>query len=94
VIGRLILSALLLAGCATTPTLIDRANTLKPGVSTLQDAVALLGQPTSVTDYGKAKGYVWQQKSQGLADFKIDTVGIAFTPDGKMIKLVHQAKTN
>lgn len=83
---------LALAGCATQPTLIDRASTLTPGVSTYQDAVSLLGPPTSATDYGKAKGYVWQQKSQGLIDFKIDTVGIAFTPEGKMIKLVHQSK--
>lgn len=50
-LSTLALAALLLAGCATQGTHTDTSNLtqLKPGVSTIDDAEALLGKPQSVT---------------------------------------------
>lgn len=54
-------AVLLLAGCASHGVMVsqDKVSTLKKGISTEADAVAALGQPTSVTNYNNVRVLVY-----------------------------------
>ena len=85
-----------LAGCASfgekfDPALIDQ---LQPGVSTVQDAVALLG-PYSGESMG-ASGvhvYTWMHSEANALTGKsaAQSVGLAFGPDGKLVNKTRNA---
>jgi len=83
--------AVLVAGCASFGEDFDLAavDQLQPGVSTIEDAKKLLGEPQSVAK--TANGitvYVWMHsKANGLTgNSSAQSASLAFGPDGKMLK--------
>jgi hypothetical protein len=92
----------ILAGCASVGTKVDPAKvaTLKPGVSTEQDVIATLGQPTQTAllpDGSKALSYVHATATVpptffiplvgpmlGTTETHSDSVQLLIGPDGKV----------
>jgi outer membrane protein assembly factor BamE (lipoprotein component of BamABCDE complex) len=72
----------------------DAVARLTPGVSTKQDAIALLGQPTALSTSPDGSQILQWQYAYGTA---IGVGGaahaaIAFAPDGKMIRVTHLSR--
>jgi hypothetical protein len=84
--------ALLLAACAQVGNRFnqDGVSQLRPGISTEQEAIALLGQPVSwvaMPDGGKAVKWMYAYGT-ALATGGGAAVIIAFAPDGRMRGIV------
>ena len=83
--------AVIVTGCASFGEEFDLAavDQLQPGISTIEDAKRLLGEPQSVAK--TANGitvYVWMHsKANGLTgNSSAQSASLAFGPDGKMLK--------
>jgi hypothetical protein len=83
--------AVIVTGCASFGEEFDLAavDQLQPGISTIEDAKRLLGEPQSVAK--TANGitvYVWlHSKANGLTgNSSAQSASLAFGPDGKMLK--------
>jgi outer membrane murein-binding lipoprotein Lpp len=82
-----ITAALLLAGCATAGRDFDvsKADQLRPGVSTVSDAVALLGPYSTETDMNGMHSYGWNYAhATAFGGAHAKMVVLTFGPDGKL----------
>lgn len=88
----------MLAGCATTGRQFDMkaVDQIKTGVSTKDDVMALLGQPSSMSTNGDGRtvlNYNYVQDVMGAPKSRSFTVTIA--PDGTVVgTFAHSAKTD
>ena len=86
-------SAVAMAGCMTMGSQFDPAlvDTLRPGESTMDDAIALLGTPTSTTVLGRGRTLVQWQYSQGrLVGATGAYVTVLFDAGGTMVRVAHK----
>lgn len=91
-----ITAALLLAGCATAGHDFDmsKADQLTPGVSTVSDAVALLGPYTAESDTNGMHSYNWSYAHAGaFSTAHAKAVTLTFGPDGKLVSRTTGATT-
>lgn len=92
-----ITALLFLAACATVGHDFDMANVskLQPGISTEADAKALFGEPMRVTRSPRNNhelltwGYVY---GTGLGTGGGKRLSISFDENGKMLKVIEEAK--
>lgn len=87
------LFALVLSGCMTMGQKFDPAKTdqLQPGVSTIAEATALLGQPAAEsTDANGNKLLQWQYSQGTLVGGSGAHVAILFDSAGKMVRVTHK----
>ena len=78
---------LLLSGCAppSTPPRLSAVRDLVPAQSTIADARAKLGEPSSATDIGTATVASWHEWHRG----KLLMVTVLFDPAGRMVRIVN-----
>lgn len=97
-IQSFMLSVLLLTGCMTVGNKFDMAKVhqLQPGVSTRQDAVALLGPPTRIINSATGKTALEWRYSQGtvLGTGSAAKAIIVFGTDDRMIRIADEATAN
>src|SRR5262249_39287743 len=85
-----------LAGCMTIghrfdPDLVD---TLRPGQSTMDDAIALLGKPTSTSSLGNSRTLLHWHYSQGpLVGGRVAHVAVIFDGADKMVRVTQKSGT-
>lgn len=72
----------------------DAVSRLTPGVSTAQDAIALLGQPTGVsTNSDGSEIFQWQYAyGTAIGVGGAAHAAILFASDGKMIRVTHLSR--
>lgn len=85
-----------LAGCATqgTPFNASAVSALQPGVTTLDEAIRLLGPPHAVTP--QANGHrtaMWMYAESTLGTGKTDQVLVDFDARGLMLRPVQRTHT-
>lgn len=70
---------------------INQVNTLQAGVSSSQDAVNLLGNPASVTNYNDGTQLLQWIYAYGTSSGKSGAshAAVLFGKDGKMIRVTH-----
>ena len=95
--GRRALLALPIAliACTTIGTTFDieRADQLKPGVSTIQDAIQLLGPAKSESTRGdNSKILQWQYARGTVVGGSGAHLAILFDASGTMVRVVHRSK--
>ena len=86
---------LLIAGCMTIGTKfdIDRADQLKPGVSTIEDAVQLLGPAKAESAYNdNSKLLQWQYVQGTLVGGSSSHLAILFDRSGRMVRITHKSR--
>lgn len=88
-------AVILLTACATSGTKFEMSavNTMQPGVTTYQEAVAKLGKPHGVSiaaDGAKNVVWAWAQAG-GFTGVQSRAVRILFDKDGKMIRVAGKA---
>jgi regulator of RNase E activity RraA len=74
---------------------IDKADQLQPGISTVADAKALLGEPVTVqtNPENNHQLLIWQYAyGTAIAVGGGAKLGIAFDENGKMIKIIQRTK--
>ncbi|MFJ6023557.1 hypothetical protein ACIQC9_03010 [Brevundimonas sp. NPDC092305] len=85
-----------LAGCMTSGPRFTMAEvrTLKPGVTTKAEAIALLGEPSArsaMADGSELLQWMFTEAIYIAAEGR--HVAILFGADGKMIRITHQSET-
>jgi hypothetical protein len=81
-------AVLMLGGCATTGRDFDiaRVDQLQPGISTVSDAVALLGPYSTEAVTNGAHSYAWSfAHATAFSAAHAKMVVLAFGPDGKLL---------
>lgn len=89
-------SATALAGCATqgTPFNASAVSNLQPGVTTLDEAIRLLGQPHAVTSQANGtRTAMWMYAESTLGTGKTDQVLVDFDSRGLMLRPVQRTHT-
>jgi hypothetical protein len=89
----LLLGAFILLGCMTVGSKFDIANVdqLRPGVSSLTDAKALLGPPTAESTHADgAKLLQWQYSQGTLVGGSGAHAAILFDATGMMVRVIHK----
>jgi hypothetical protein len=86
------LAAVALAGCMTVGTRFDPAlvDNLRPGQSTMDEAIALLGNPTSTTALGSGRTLLQWQYSEGRLVRSGAYVSVLFDAGGTMVRVAHK----
>src|SRR5262249_52390767 len=87
------LAAVAMAGCMTVGTRFDPelVDTLRPGQSTMDEAIALLGTPTSTTALGSGRTLLQWQYSQGrFVRASGAYVSVLFDAGGTMVRGAHR----
>lgn len=91
----LLIATALVAGCATSTTLVERAATLQPGVSTTNDAIAKLGSPNSRSAAGNGAVLLqWMESKSLYVSASAAHVAILFDSNGRMIRVAHSFKSD
>ncbi len=88
--AAIISAAIVLSACATQPsTLLSRAGQLTPSVSTRDDAITLMGRPTSESSApGGGVLMQWIDKQQAQpAGAKAAHVTVLFDSRGRMVRI-------
>ena len=85
-----------LAGCMTSGVKFTMAEveSLQPGVTTKDEAIALLGKPTSrstMADGSELLQWMYSEAIYIAAESR--HVAILFGRDGRMLRITHQAET-
>lgn len=91
----LVLAGATLTACVTIGTKFDirKADQLTPQVSTADDAIALLGNPTSDSNINGTNRLLQWQYSQGtMVGGNGAHLAILFDKDGKMIRITNKTK--
>lgn len=82
-----------LVGCVTPKFDTQRVSQLEPGVSTLSDAVRLLGQPTSRSAASGGALVQWMDIQGSVFQKRGAHIAILFDGSDKMVRVVHQFET-
>lgn len=94
--ARALLVATVVTACASAGNKFDasKVDQLRPGVSSVEDAVTLLGKPTAESNnVDGSKLLQWQYMSVMIASASSDHVAILFDRSGKMIRVTHKSQT-
>jgi hypothetical protein len=86
-----------IAGCAHMGNKFDlaSADTFQPGVTTLDEAKAKLGEPVAVsTDANGSQRVSWKYVSASPVGAQGARLDVVFDKDGKMVRVAHRAKVN
>jgi starvation-inducible outer membrane lipoprotein len=88
--AAIISAALVLSACATQPsTLLSRAGQLTPSVSTRDEAIAVMGRPTSESAApGGGVLMQWIDQQPQAAGAKAVRVTVLFDSRGRMVHIV------
>jgi hypothetical protein len=89
--------ALGFAGCAQSGHPFDPSlvNQLTPGVSTEADAISLLGTPTAITIGPTGnRGLVWTHAASVFVSTHVESVGLVFGPDHRMLRVASVMAVN
>lgn len=96
-IQSLLLSVVLLTACTTVGNKfdMDKVHQLQPGMSTRQDAIALLGAPTRIINSSTGKTALEWRYAQGtaLGTGSAAHATIVFGSDNKMIRIADEGST-
>jgi hypothetical protein len=93
--GRILaaVAVVALAGCMTIGTRFDPGlvDALRPGQSTMDEAIALLGTPSSTTALGHGRTLLqWQYSHGRLRDASGANVSVLFDSGGTMVRVAHK----
>lgn len=90
-----LLFAAVVTACASSGNKFDasKVDQLRPGISTAEEAVTLLGKPTAESNLvDGSKLLQWQYMSVLVASASSDHVAILFDTNGKMIRITHRSQ--
>lgn len=82
-----------LGGCMTSGVKFTMAEvaSLQPGVTTIDEAIRVLGQPTARSSYGDGGEFLqWQYTEVVYIAGESRHVGILFDRNGRMVRVAHQ----
>jgi len=86
---------LLCVGCATVGSkfAIEKAEELQPGVSTIDDAIHLIGKPTSESTYADGSQLLqWSYAQGSLVGGSGAHLAILFDSNGTMVRITHRSR--
>lgn len=85
---------MLVASCAAPPTIGPKATQLRPGVTTIDEAIAALGPPKSRSRAGTGVLLQWMETNVGYGSANGAHVAILFDANGKMVKITHEYRSD
>ena len=93
---RAIMLCIILAACASAghPFDMARLGQLRPGVTTIEESKALLGEPVSVSS-NQGNGHTlltWAYSHAGPVGGGVESAAVAFDEQGRMLKVVQVSK--
>ena len=89
------LVSVLVVGCAAPTTIGSKASQLRTGITTVDEAVSVLGPPRSRSTMA-AGGVLlqWMEMTRGFASAKGAHVAILFDASGKMVRVTHEHRSD
>ena len=87
--------SIVVVGCASPTTIGSKASQLRPGVTTMDEAIRLMGPPKSRSDMA-ASGVLlqWMEMTRGFASAKAAHVAVLFDASGKMVRITHEYRSD
>ena len=87
-------TSILVASCAAPTTIGPKAAQLRPGVTTIDEAIASMGPPKSKSSAGTGVLLQWMETNVGFAVANGAHVAILFDASGKMVKITHEYRSD
>jgi hypothetical protein len=88
------LLACALSACASPTTLGDKAARLVPGRTTIDEAIAIMGQPKGRSAAGAGMLLQWFEWNSGLVQQKAANVAVLFDGSGRMVRITQQFRSD
>ena len=90
-----VLMATALTACAAPTTIGAKASRLTPGVTTISDAIAVLGPPRSRSTMPNGGVLLqWMELNPGFLKAKGAHVAVLFDASGKMLRVTHEYQSD
>lgn len=87
-------ACMLVASCAAPTTIGPKAAQLRPGITTIDEAIASMGPPNSRSGAGTGVLLQWMETKVGYASANGAHVAILFDANGKMVKITHEYRSD
>lgn len=90
-----VLVVFFIASCAAPTTLSEKTYQLTSGVTTIDQAISIMGSPKARSSVGAGGTLLqWMETRVGYMSANVAHVAILFDSSGKMVKITHEYRSD